>query len=76
MVRTKDKAEQVKKAYPSARIVLGDLDASDVLEAEAAQADIILRALKRSHGSSSTNDLQMQQMLRIMRVQPTPLQPA
>lgn len=43
LIRGKEKAEQVKKAYPAVRIVLGDLDASDVLEAEAAQADIVLR---------------------------------
>lgn len=42
LVRTKDKAEQVQKSYPSARIVLGDLDASDMLEKEAAKADIIV----------------------------------
>lgn len=48
LIRTKEKAEQVKKAYPSARIVLGDLDASDLLEEEAAKADIVLRMCRIS----------------------------
>lgn len=43
LVRTEDKAKKVKEAYPSANVVLGDLDASDILEAQAAQADIVLR---------------------------------
>jgi N-acetyl-gamma-glutamylphosphate reductase len=43
LVRTEDKAEKVKKAFPKARIVIGDLEASDILEAESAQADIVLR---------------------------------
>lgn len=43
LIRSKEKAAIVKQAYPAVRIVLGDLDASDVLEAEAAQADIVLR---------------------------------
>lgn len=45
LVRTQQKADVVKKAYPSARIVLGDLDNSAVLKEEAAKADIVLREL-------------------------------
>jgi hypothetical protein len=43
LVRTKEKADAVKKVYPSAEIVLGDLDSSSLLEEEAAKADIVLR---------------------------------
>lgn len=43
LVRTKDKADAVKKAYPSVRIVLGGLDDSAILKEEAAKADIVLR---------------------------------
>lgn len=43
LVRSKKKAEAVKKAYPSARIVHGGLDDSAILEEEAAKADIVLR---------------------------------
>ena len=43
LVRSKDKAEVVKKAFPNVRIVLGGLDDSDILEEEAAKADIVLR---------------------------------
>lgn len=43
LVRSKDKAEAVKKAFPDVRIVLGSLDDSQLLEEEAAKADIVLR---------------------------------
>ena len=43
LVRTEEKGEQVKKVFPNARIVLGDLDDSALLEEEAAKADIVLR---------------------------------
>ena len=45
LVRTQEKANTVKKAYPSVRIVLGGLDDSDLLKDEAAKADIVLRML-------------------------------
>lgn len=43
LVRTEEKAKKIKQAYPNVRIVIGDLDASDILEREAAKADIVLR---------------------------------
>ena len=43
LVRTQDKAEKVQQAYKNARIVLGGLDDSSLLEEEAANADIVLR---------------------------------
>lgn len=43
LVRTQDKADIVKKAYPNVRIVLGGLDDSDLLKEEAAKADVVLR---------------------------------
>ena len=43
LVRTQDKADIVTKQYPSVRIVLGGLDDSELLEKEAAWADIVLR---------------------------------
>lgn len=43
LVRTQEKADIVKKAYPSVRIVLGGLDDFDILKEEAAKADIVLR---------------------------------
>ena len=43
LVRTQEKADIVTKAYPSVRIVLGGLDDSELLEKEAARADIVLR---------------------------------
>lgn len=43
LVRDEQKAEQVSKAYPKARIVLGDLDSTALLEDEARKADIVVR---------------------------------
>lgn len=45
LVRTQDKADIVKKAYPNVRIVLGGLDDSELLKEEAAKADVVLRQL-------------------------------
>ncbi|KAJ5193382.1 hypothetical protein N7449_009524 [Penicillium cf. viridicatum] len=44
LVRTTDKAEQVKSQYPFVRIVIGDLDDSALLERESAAADIVLHS--------------------------------
>ena len=43
LVRSAEKAEQVKAQYPNIRVVLGDLDDSALLEKESAAADIVLR---------------------------------
>lgn len=48
LVRSQAKADQVQKAYPSVRIVLGDLDSSSLLEEEAANADVVLHAADAS----------------------------
>ncbi|KAK5125459.1 hypothetical protein LTR85_000568 [Meristemomyces frigidus] len=48
LVRTQEKADIVKKAFPSIRTVLGNLDDSDVLKEEAAKADIVLHAADAS----------------------------
>lgn len=48
LVRTDEKAEIVKKAYPSTRTVIGDLDNSDLLKEEASKADIVLHAADAS----------------------------
>lgn len=43
LVRTKEKGEKVTSAYPKVRIVLGGLDDSELIEEEAAKADVVLR---------------------------------
>jgi len=43
LVRTKDKGDVVQKAFPNARIVIGNLDDSALLEEESARADVVLR---------------------------------
>ena len=53
LVRTQEKADIVKKAYPNIRIVLGGLDDSDILKEEAAKADIVLRTHALTHALTS-----------------------
>ncbi|KAJ6015283.1 hypothetical protein N7540_009874 [Penicillium herquei] len=48
LVRSPEKAEQVKAKYPNIRIVLGDLEDSALLEKESAAADIVLHAADAS----------------------------
>lgn len=43
LLRDEKKAEIVSKAYPHVRVVLADLDAVDVIEEEARQADVVIR---------------------------------
>jgi len=33
----------VKDAFPNIRLVIGDLDSSDLIEKEAAKADVVIR---------------------------------
>ena len=44
LVRSERKAKEVLSAYPKARIVIGGNDDSELLEREAAWADIVIRA--------------------------------
>ncbi|KAH4041032.1 hypothetical protein HBI26_078980 [Parastagonospora nodorum] len=48
LVRTEEKAQPVKKAFPNIRIVLGDLDNSKVLEEESAKADVVIHTADAS----------------------------
>ncbi|CAI6253056.1 unnamed protein product [Periconia digitata] len=43
LVRTEQKAEPVKNAFPKVRIVIGNLDDADILEKEAAAADVVIQ---------------------------------
>lgn len=43
LVRNKEKATQLVNQFPKVRIVYGDLDSADILEEEAAKADIVYR---------------------------------
>lgn len=71
LVRTQEKADTVKKAYPSVRIVLGGLDDSDILKEEAAKADVVLRAsFPWPINEISADSQQMLLMLRTTRVPP------
>ncbi|KAI7072666.1 NAD(P)-binding protein [Hortaea werneckii] len=48
LVRTQDKADILKKAFPNTRTVLGSLEDSETLKTEAAKADIVLHAADAS----------------------------
>jgi len=48
LVRTQEKADIVKKAFPNVRIVLGGNDDSELLKEEAAKADVVLHAADAS----------------------------
>lgn len=43
LVRNKEKAARLAEKYPQIRIVLGDLDSSDIIEEEVKNADIVFR---------------------------------
>lgn len=43
LIRTEEKAKKVQERFPKARIVIGGLDDSEILEREAAWADIVIR---------------------------------
>jgi hypothetical protein len=47
-VGPEQKAEPVKKAFPNVRIVLGGLDDSEILEEEAAKADVVVHTADAS----------------------------
>lgn len=55
LVRSTQKAEQVKAQYPNVRVVIGDLDDSALLERESAGADIVLRTNPPSNTITPAN---------------------
>lgn len=42
-MRTKEKGDKVTAVYPNVKLVLGGLDDSDLLQEEAAKADVVIR---------------------------------
>jgi len=47
---SEEKGKPVKDAFPKVRLVIGDLDSSDLIEAEAAKADVVIRrSIPSSH---------------------------
>ncbi|OJJ64940.1 hypothetical protein ASPSYDRAFT_39724 [Aspergillus sydowii CBS 593.65] len=53
LVRNKDKAAKLSGEYPSARVVLGDLDSSAVIEEETKNADIVFHCADCDHVASA-----------------------
>ncbi|OIW26136.1 NAD(P)-binding protein [Coniochaeta ligniaria NRRL 30616] len=53
IVRNQDRGIPVAAKYPSVKIVYGDLDASDVLSAASAEADIVVHAANSDHPGSA-----------------------
>ncbi|KAH8675511.1 hypothetical protein BX600DRAFT_452855 [Xylariales sp. PMI_506] len=48
LIRTQEKADQIKSTYPNLRAVIGDLDSYDLIKNEAARADIVLHTADAS----------------------------
>ncbi|KAH8195252.1 hypothetical protein TruAng_010576 [Truncatella angustata] len=48
LIRTQEKADQVKKAYPKLRPIIGGLDDSDIIKEEASKVDIVLHTADAS----------------------------
>ncbi|KAB8258666.1 hypothetical protein BDV32DRAFT_151112 [Aspergillus pseudonomiae] len=53
LVRMKEKGDQVLARYPSIHLVYGDLDNTELIEAEASKADIILHFASIEHVESA-----------------------
>ncbi|QIW97694.1 hypothetical protein AMS68_003212 [Peltaster fructicola] len=53
LVRTQEKADVVKKAFPDCRTVIGDNDSTDLLKKEAAEADIVLHTADSSDNENA-----------------------
>lgn len=53
LVRSKEKGAHVIKQHPSVKLVYGDLDSAELLEQEAAKADIIYRIYNLSEVNGS-----------------------
>lgn len=77
LVRSDEKAKLVKQAYPAISVVVGDLDSSDLLEEQAAKADIVLRESQSflNRATLLTRDKTLL-MLLIMKALPRPSPPA
>lgn len=43
LVRSEEKGKPVKEAFPNVRLVIGDLDSSQLIEDESAKADVVIR---------------------------------
>lgn len=53
MVRNSDKGAKVASQYPKIKLVYGDLDSTDVLTAESANADIVVHTANCDHVASA-----------------------
>ncbi|EXJ91034.1 hypothetical protein A1O1_04141 [Capronia coronata CBS 617.96] len=53
LVRNSDKGAKVAAAYPKVRLVYGDLDATEIIEAAAANADIVYHFAHADHEPSA-----------------------
>lgn len=54
LVRNPERGVPVAAKYPSAKLVYGDLSASDVLSAAAAEADVVVHAAHSDHREAAT----------------------
>jgi nucleoside-diphosphate-sugar epimerase len=54
LVRNSDRGAPVAAKYPTAKLIYGDLSASDVISAAAAEADVVVHAAHSDHRESAT----------------------
>ncbi|WYZ44264.1 hypothetical protein EsH8_VII_000700 [Colletotrichum jinshuiense] len=57
LVRSEERAAPVKKAYPNVRIVVGSLHDADIIEKEAAAADIVVHTAESSDDEPSAKSI-------------------
>jgi hypothetical protein len=71
LVRTEEQQKKIASKYPSIQTVIGDLDSADVLNSEAAKADVILR----THPSHPVQNSHTDSLYRTSRRRPQPRRP-
>ena len=66
LVRSEDKAKNVLAKYPAVRVVIGGLDDSELIEREAAAADIVLGMfiVYHSHPKDALTSIKHRRLLR------------
>ncbi|KAJ0164487.1 hypothetical protein CTA2_882 [Colletotrichum tanaceti] len=57
LVRNEERAASVRKAYPKVRIVVGTLDDADVIEKEAAAADVVVHTADSADNKPSATSI-------------------
>lgn len=72
LIRTKEQQQQIASKYPFIKTVIGDLDSAEVLKAEVAQVDVVLRtsAFPRAPGMKANTRFQNWQTRSVLSLLP------